>query len=107
VTLFALWLALVVGVPQVIGECTEDDDCTILPSELTCCGECEPAPPFVAVTRDVMDALLLEHETRCARSTRLCHPPTCEAPANGCSAEARCAAGRCVIEVMGCDKPVS
>jgi len=88
-------------------ECKSNDDCTLLPSQLTCCGECAPAPPFEAVTRQEMDALLIERETTCSQSPRLCQPPVCEPPPRGCSAQARCSVGRCVVDETGCDKPVS
>jgi len=88
-------------------ECRSDDDCTLLPAQLTCCGECPPAPPFEAVTRHEMDAILLERETTCSQSTRLCQPPVCEPRLRSCSAQARCSVGRCVVDETGCDKPVS
>jgi hypothetical protein len=97
-------VAVQAGAPNV---CRTNDDCTLLPSRMTCCGECAPAPPFEAVTRQEMDALLIELETTCAQSTRLCTPPVCEPPLRGCSAQARCSVGRCVVDETGCDKPVS
>lgn len=88
-------------------ECVEDDDCTLMPSRLTCCGECPPAPPFEAAPRVELDGLLIEMETDCAPETRRCEPPICEVVAPGCTARARCIAGRCQVEATGCELRVS
>ncbi|MGE0395321.1 MAG: hypothetical protein AB7T06_01240 [Kofleriaceae bacterium] len=76
-------------------ECETDDDCGLMPSRLTCCGECEPAPPFEAVPRSQIDALLIELDTQCAPRTRLCEPPVCEEVPFECEARAACIAGVC------------
>jgi len=120
-TLFALWAGLGLfaikcvdstpGMPLSLlpepDECTKDDDCTLMPSRLTCCGECEPAPPFEAIPREDLDSLLLELETDCAPQTRLCEPPVCEVVPPGCMARARCVDGSCEVEATGCDRRVS
>jgi hypothetical protein len=79
-----------------------------MPSVLDCCGECPPAPPFEAVSRDEIDARLLELETRCAdRSIGCVSVPGCEPIAEGCTARAICASGRCVVVEHGCAPRVS
>src|SRR5512138_2386899 len=52
-------------------QCVRDDDCALLPSALTCCVECPPAPPFEAVPTAVIAGLLIENETVCAEP-KLC-----------------------------------
>jgi hypothetical protein len=84
-------------------ECQVDDDCTLMPSAMTCCGECDPAPPFEAVPRTAVDSRLLELETDCAESTRLCEPPICEVVPPSCIASAICLDGRCRVIAFGCD----
>lgn len=79
-----------------------DDDCGLLPSQLNCCGECDPVPPFDAVPRESIDALLLELETRCAETPIGCVAPVCEPMPPGCSARAICVEHRCEVEMMGC-----
>jgi hypothetical protein len=78
-----------------------------MPSQLNCCTECPPAPPFEAVTRTQIDSLLLEHETRCSQRTIECQPLTCDPVPRGCTATATCTSGRCVVAQTGCDRPVS
>jgi hypothetical protein len=115
------WSALVVGystssrsLPQQPaatepepGECVVDDDCGLMPSQMTCCGECPPAPPFEAVPRTAIDSRLLELETDCAPQTRLCIPPVCEPVPAGCDAQAICIDHRCRLVETGCGPLVS
>jgi len=88
-------------------ECATDDDCGLMPSQLNCCTECPPSPPFEAVVRPQIDSLLLELETRCSQRSLVCQPLTCEPVPVGCTATARCAAGRCTVAHIGCEQPVS
>jgi hypothetical protein len=83
-------------------ECAVDADCTLMPAAITCCGECGPVPPFESVTRQELDALLLENETACATRAGLCEPPACAALPEGCAARAICRTGRCVTVELGC-----
>lgn len=83
-------------------ECSVDADCTLMPAAITCCGECEPVPPLEAVPRTFLDALLLENESACAPTTRLCEPPACASVPAGCAARAVCRAGRCTVVESGC-----
>ncbi len=82
-------------------ECAQDSQCALLP-QLTCCGECPPTPPFEVGTREDLDAIFIEAETRCAEDTRACAPPTCAAKPRGCYARAACVSGSCVVESEGC-----
>ena len=84
-------------------ECAVDDDCTLMPSRMTCCGECKPVPPFEPVPRTAVDSRLLELETACATTIRLCEPPVCEDVPPGCTAYAICLDGRCRVIATGCD----
>jgi hypothetical protein len=83
-------------------DCAADRDCVLMPW-ITCCGECEPAPPFEAGTRVELDGILIESEMRCARDDRPCAPPVCGAVPRGCEARAACVGGRCVVLQNGCD----
>jgi hypothetical protein len=78
-------------------ECRVDDDCTLTPAVMTCCEECEPMPPFEAVPRTAVDAMLIELETRCAAKPPICEPRSCEEPPAGCQATAICVEGRCAL----------
>jgi hypothetical protein len=82
-------------------ECTIDSDCVLMP-EVTCCGECPPAPPFEAAPRESLDAVLIEAEERCATDLRPCTPPVCDPVPRGCWAKAACDDGRCVAATDGC-----
>ena len=82
-------------------ECRIDDDCTLLPPAMTCCGECDPVPPFEAVPRTAVDALLLELETRCAEKPGPCQPPACESSPPGCEAYSTCVGGHCMVVQSG------
>ncbi len=84
-------------------ECKVDDDCILMPSEMTCCGKCDPAPPFEAVPRSAVDSRLIELETECASRTRWCESPVCDITPPGCAADAACIAGRCQAIAAGCD----
>jgi hypothetical protein len=89
-------------------ECVVDDDCGLVPATLNCCGECPPAPPFEAVPRSELDAMLIELETTCAeRSIGCASVPACEPVPAGCHASAACTAGRCVVVEDGCGPLVS
>lgn len=87
-------------------ECVIDDDCGLAPY-FVCCTECPPAPPFRAVPRSAIDAMLIEAETACAERTISCPEVTCDRPAPGCDARARCDHGRCVVQATGCERPTS
>ena len=87
-------------------ECVVDQDCALLPY-VNCCGECPPAPPFEVGTREDLDAIFIELETRCAEDTRECTAPVCDPVPRGCSARAACEAGRCVVATDGCGLPTS
>jgi len=91
-----------VPAPLLDADCARDQDCALLPY-VTCCGECPPAPPFDVGTREDLDAIFIEQEERCALDRRECTPPTCDPLPPGCYARAGCVAGRCVVEVDGCD----
>ena len=82
-------------------DCHVDGDCVLLP-ELTCCGECPPAPPFQAAPRWVLDGMLVENETTCSYDTRPCPPRACDRVPRGCVARATCERGRCVVASSGC-----
>lgn len=82
-------------------DCRIDDDCTLMPYAMTCCGECAPAPPFTAVPRTTIDALLLELETRCAEKPGPCDAPVCAVAPPGCEAYATCIGGRCTYVQSG------
>jgi hypothetical protein len=84
-------------------ECDVDGDCTLMPSRMTCCGECEPVPPFEPVPRIAVDSQLLQLETACAAMIRPCEPPVCELVPPGCTAYAICLDGRCRVIASGCD----
>ena len=88
-------------------DCLADDDCTLLPAAITCCGECEPVPPFEAVSRSTVDALLLDNETDCALRTQLCDPPACASVPEGCAGRAVCRSGRCTVVESGCGVRIS
>jgi hypothetical protein len=84
-------------------ECRRDADCTLVPASLTCCGQCEPVPPFEAVTTRRLEAMRSEMEAECAPPTRLCDPPICSPLAAGCQAHAVCLDGTCRVEASkGC-----
>ncbi|HEU0031459.1 MAG TPA: hypothetical protein VFQ53_12560 [Kofleriaceae bacterium] len=87
-------------------ECITDDDCALVPAALTCCNECPPAPPFDPAPRWVVDGMLIQLETDCARSDRLCVPAICERVPEGCVARAVCARGRCIASSTGCELPL-
>jgi hypothetical protein len=74
-------------------ECTADTDCVILPALVTCCGECEPVPPFDAARRTILEDL----RSDCVPRERLCDPPVCSPKPPGCEARAACVRGRCRV----------
>jgi hypothetical protein len=76
-------------------QCSSDDDCVLQPSLMTCCGECEPGPPFEAMTRSDLEKLRSEVDSKCAPRTRVCEPPTCSPVPVGCEVRAACVNGRC------------
>jgi hypothetical protein len=79
-------------VPVVIArECASDSDCVLMPSIVTCCGECEPAPPFAAAPRSELAQL----RAWCEPPERECDPPLCSPVPDGCDARAECRAGEC------------
>lgn len=88
-------------------QCVRDEDCTLVPSALTCCTECPPAPPFVAAPTWVVDGMYIETEHRCLATEIDCPEITCAKVPAGCTARAACAQGRCVAIATGCEKPTS
>jgi hypothetical protein len=68
-----------------------------MPAAITCCGECDPVPPFEAVPHTAVDAVLIELETRCAEKLAPCEPPVCESLPRGCEAYAACVGGQCIV----------
>lgn len=89
--------------PQSFDECVVDDDCVLMPSVISCCGECDPRPPFHAVTGKALDALRMELDAMCEDSCGECDPPVCEPLPPECYASAACIDGRCVPLVYGCE----
>jgi hypothetical protein len=85
-----------------VAECVVDDDCGLMPPRMTCCGECDPVPPFEAVPRTAIDAVLIDLETACAQSSSLCEPPECAVLTPGCVARAICLHGTCRVIESGC-----
>lgn len=83
---------------EYVRECELDEDCGLVPLAITCCGECDPAPPFRAAPRTEIDAVLLDLETECSQSARGCEPPACSALPANCTARAVCRAGMCTVE---------
>jgi hypothetical protein len=88
-------------------ECVRDEDCTLLPSALTCCAECPPAPPFEAAPVWVVDGLYIEQEDRCLDTVRPCPQILCARLPETCSARAACTRGRCTVVATDCDRPSS
>jgi hypothetical protein len=88
-------------------QCVRDDDCVLLPSALTCCIECPPAPPFEPAPSQLLAGKLIQLETECAQRDRACPEVRCDPVPPGCTARAACAAGRCVAVTSGCDVPTS
>lgn len=88
-------------------QCVRDDDCVLLPSALTCCVECPPAPPFEPAPSWVLGGMLVQHETDCAERVRACPEVRCEPIPEGCVARAACVDGRCVAVSSGCELPTS
>lgn len=84
-------------------QCERDGDCVLLPSALTCCIECPPAPPFEAAPSWVLDGMLVQNETDCAARDRACPEVRCDPVPEGCRARAACADGRCVAVTSGCE----
>jgi hypothetical protein len=83
-------------------ECMVDDDCGLMPPLMTCCGECDPSPPFEAVPRTAIDARLIDLENYCAERGQACDPPICEIAPPGCVARAICVRGTCQVVESGC-----
>lgn len=78
--------------PAAFDECDVDEACE-LARTVTCCGECEPAPPFSAITRrDLADL-----RAACFPAERMCDPPVCSPVPPGCEARAVCRHGKCEV----------
>ena len=92
---------------EAAAQCVRDDDCVLLPSALTCCVECPPAPPFESVPSWVLGGMLIQLETDCAERDRACQAVRCEPVPEGCVARAGCVNGRCVAVTAGCEAPTS
>lgn len=82
-----------VRVPAGPQDCAADADCVLIPARVTCCGECEPVPPFEAAPLQI----LVDLRSACVPQERLCDPPVCTAPPAGCEARAACREGRCEV----------
>ena len=83
--------------------CETDQDCVLRPSFITCCGVCDPAPPFQAVSRKRLDVLLWQTDALCTPRTRPCAPVSCSTRPATCEAGAVCHAGECrVIQSAEC-----
>ena len=80
-------------VPTVFDECAIDEDCGLMPSLVTCCGECEPTPPFEPVPRSELAVLRGD----CFPRERICDPPVCTPKLLGCEARAICKSGMCTV----------
>jgi hypothetical protein len=89
------------------GQCVRDDDCVLLPSALTCCVECPPAPPFEPAPSWVLGGMLIQHETDCAERDRACQEVRCDPVPAGCAARAACVNRRCVAVTSGCELPTT
>jgi hypothetical protein len=79
-------------------ECQQNADCALMPALLTCCGECEPLPPFEAVTKRRLEAIRSDTDAQCAPPTRLCDPPICSPLPARCEARAICVEGSCRVD---------
>ncbi|HEY5922234.1 MAG TPA: hypothetical protein VIV11_11210 [Kofleriaceae bacterium] len=90
--------------PDPTAECVRDEDCTLMPSELTCCAECPPAPPFEAAPAWVVDGLYIEVEHRCLDTAQPCPEIRCAPLPSTCSARAACVRGTCTVVATGCDR---
>jgi hypothetical protein len=85
--------------PMIVDECAVDADCVVMPAAFSCCGECEPSPPFEASPRSELADL----RRTCFRSEHLCEPPVCPSKPAGCEARAVCRSGACIaIPSDGC-----
>lgn len=106
--------------PEANAQCSRDEDCTLAPSALTCCGECPPAPPFEAAPVWEVDARYIENENRCLAPEISCGDESREGDASreqevidcpqipaGCTARAACTSGRCTAVTSGCGIPTS
>lgn len=87
-----------IAVPLADAECHLDDDCTLMPALITCCGECDPAPPYEAVPRALLDEVRLVTNEDCAPHTRLCDPPACSMQVENASPSVICRGGRCEVQ---------
>lgn len=100
VALVGVRLACVDATPSAAPpECARDTECALVPAAFTCCGECEPAPPFEAVSTELLDEVRGEWADRCAPATRACEPPACASVPEACAARAICDRGACRVAV--------
>jgi hypothetical protein len=79
----------------------------LVPSALTCCTECPPAPPFEAAPTWVIDAMYIENENRCLATEIDCGDIECPQVSAGCTGRAVCAEGRCTALSTGCEIPTT
>lgn len=79
--------------PRVPVECVVDSDCALMPALVTCCGECDPVPPFRAIPRLMLDEL----RGQCEPPERVCDAPVCSPSPPGCIAHATCGANTCGV----------
>jgi hypothetical protein len=88
-------------------QCSRDEECMLVPSALSCCAECPPAPPFEAAPTWVIDGMYIENENRCLATEISCGEIDCPVIPAGCSAQPVCLEGRCVAVTTGCAIPTS
>ncbi len=88
-------------------QCVRDADCTLVPSSLTCCADCAPAPPFEAAPVWVVDGMYIENDDRCLAPEISCGEVECPLVPPGCTAHAVCSDGRCTPVTAGCEIPSS
>lgn len=101
------WPSLATSEAESSAQCVRDEDCTLVPSALTCCAECPPAPPFRAAPLWTVDRMYIENEHRCLATEIGCPEITCARVQAGCTARATCARGRCTAVTTGCGIPTS
>ncbi len=101
------WPTVATSEAESSAQCVRDEDCTLVPTTLTCCAECPPAPPFRAAPLWVVDRMYIENENRCLATEIGCPEITCAKVPAGCTARATCAQGRCTAVATGCGVPTS
>jgi hypothetical protein len=92
---------------EVAIECVTHEDCGLVPAFVSCCQECEPAPPFEAVPRSKLDAIWLDLEPYCAETASRCEQIPCPTIPPGCVAFAACIHGQCRVIEEGCESQIA